>query len=99
MSRLGLTFARAGRGKEAVGPGEEHAMCSSLAIWGRPMNVDQCSATVFLHEPLRRSLASWLDGEDVPSMQRCALRGGHRGQHVGLLDAAGSGRFRWDECG
>jgi hypothetical protein len=63
------------------------------------MNVDQCRATVFLHEPLRQSLATWLGGREVASMQRCALEGGHRGEHLGLPDAEGKGSFRWDECG
>jgi hypothetical protein len=63
------------------------------------MNVDQCRATVFLHEPLRQSLATWLGGKEVASMQRCALEGGHRGEHLGLPDAEGKGSFRWDECG
>lgn len=63
------------------------------------MDVDQCRATVFLHEPLRRSLATSLGGEEVASMQRCTLERGHRGEHVGVPDAAGRGWFRWDECG
>ena len=63
------------------------------------MNVDQCRATVFLHEPLRQSLATWLGGKEVASMQRCALEGGHRGEHLGFPDAEGKGSFRWDECG
>jgi hypothetical protein len=70
-----------------------------IAIWDRPMNVDQCRATVFLHEPLRRSLAGWLGGNDVASMQRCALGGGHLGQHLGVPDPARRGWFRWDEFG
>ncbi len=53
------------------------------------MNVDQCRATVFLHEPLRQSLATWLGGKEVASMQRCALNGGHRGEHLGSPDAEG----------
>jgi hypothetical protein len=63
------------------------------------MNVDQCRATVFLHEPLRRSLGRWLGGKDVASMQRCALEGGHLGEHLGVPDPAGRGWFRWDEFG
>jgi len=63
------------------------------------MNVDQCRATVFLHEPLRQSLATWLGGKEVASMQRCALNGGHRGEHLGSPDAEGKDSFRWDECG
>jgi hypothetical protein len=63
------------------------------------MNVDRCRATVFLHEPLRQSLATWLGGEEVASMQRCALNGGHRGEHLGSPDAEGKASFRWDECG
>jgi hypothetical protein len=63
------------------------------------MNVDQCRATVFLHQPLRQSLATWLGGKEVASMQRCALDGGHRGEHLGFPDAEGRGSFRWDECG
>src|SRR5215218_8567190 len=63
------------------------------------MNVDQCRATVFLHEPLRQSLATWLGGKEVASMQRCALNGGHRGEHLGCPDAEGKASFRWDECG
>jgi hypothetical protein len=65
----------------------------------KPMNVDQCRATVFLHEPLRQSLATWLGGKEVASMQRCALNGGHRGEHLGSPDAEGKASFRWDECG
>lgn len=63
------------------------------------MNLDQCRGTVFLHEPLRRSLATWLGGEEVASMQRCTLEAGHDGEHVGVADAAGRSRFRWDELG
>ncbi len=63
------------------------------------MNVDQCRATVFLHEPLRQSLATWLGGKEVASMQRCTLDGGHLGEHLGFPDAEGKGSFRWDECG
>jgi hypothetical protein len=63
------------------------------------MNVGQCRTTVFLHEPLRRSLARWLGAKEVASMQRCALEGGHLGGHVGVPDRAGRGSFRWDECG
>ncbi|ULE34065.1 hypothetical protein [Mycobacterium sp. IDR2000157661] len=63
------------------------------------MNVEQCRATVFLHEPLRQSLQRWLGGNEVASMQRCTLDGGHRGEHVGLPDADGTGSLRWDECG
>jgi len=63
------------------------------------MNVHQCRATTFLHEPLRRSLATWLGGAEVGSMQRCALEEGHQSEHVGLPDAAGRGRFRWDQYG
>jgi len=63
------------------------------------MNVDQCRATVFLHEPLRQSLATWLGGKEVASMQRCALNRGHRGEHLGRPDAEGKASFRWDECG
>lgn len=61
------------------------------------MNVEQCRATVFLHEPLR--LTAWLGGDEVASMQRCTLDSGHRGQHVGLPDPDGKGSLRWDECG
>ena len=32
-------------------------------------------------------------------MQRCALNGGHRGEHLGSPDAEGKASFRWDECG
>jgi hypothetical protein len=63
------------------------------------MDVEQCRARVFLHEPLRRSLATWLGGRNVASMQRCTLAGGHRGEHVGFPDASGRASFRWDECG
>lgn len=63
------------------------------------MNVHQCRATTFLHEPLRRSLATWLGGEAVGSMQRCTLEEGHQSEHVGVPDAAGRGRFRWDQYG
>lgn len=63
------------------------------------MNVEKCRATVFLHEPLRHSLATWLGGDEVASMQRCTLDGGHRGEHVGLPDSDGKGSLRWDECG
>jgi hypothetical protein len=70
-----------------------------IVIWDRSMNADQCRATVFLHDPLRRSLATWLGGRDVASMQRCALDTGHRGEHVGFPDASGRASFRWDELG
>jgi hypothetical protein len=63
------------------------------------MKVDECRATVFLHEPLRRSLARWLGGKEVASMQRCALGVGHLDEHLGVPDPAGRGWFRWDECG
>lgn len=64
------------------------------------MKVDECRATVFLHEPLRRSLAMWLGGKEVASMQRCALGVGHLvSEHLGVPDPAGRGCFRWDECG
>ena len=98
MSRLCFTFVLRGAGRNVCG------WCATRyrrisRIWGRPMNVDQCRATVFLHEPLRRSLGRWLGGKDVASMQRCALEGGHWGEHLGVPDPAGRGWFRWDEFG
>jgi hypothetical protein len=32
-------------------------------------------------------------------MQRCALEGGHPGEHLGVSDPTGGRRFRWDEKG
>jgi hypothetical protein len=43
------------------------------------MKVDECRATVFLHEPLRRSLAMWLGGKEVASMHtECSTGAGFR---------------------
>jgi hypothetical protein len=56
------------------------------------MKVDECRATVFLHEPLRRSLAMWLGGKEVASMQRCALGVGHLVSTLGFpIRPAGAG--------
>lgn len=63
------------------------------------MDVDQCRATVFLHDTLRRSFATWSGADEVASMQRCSLEHGHGGAHVAVPDAAPRGSFRWDECG
>ncbi|MGV0853189.1 hypothetical protein [Mycolicibacterium phlei] len=62
------------------------------------MDVDRCRATVFLQEPLRRSLAAKLGGE-VVSMQRCILAEGHADAHCGVPAADGRPLLRWEGRG
>jgi hypothetical protein len=63
------------------------------------MNVDQCRGTVFLHEPLRRSIANMVARRRGCIDATLALEAGHPGEHVGVPDATGRTRFRWDELG
>jgi hypothetical protein len=64
------------------------------------MNGDRCRATLTLHDPLRRSFGTWLGGEEVASEQRCTLKGGHPGEHLGAAAPTGRGCwFRWDDSG